>query len=578
MARNYTGGSPAYSSPPSSLSNSAGGSGHGTGFSSASDKLLSSKSGSGSAARYQLAPNSMDQEDDDYLHQIDAKWDSSSHGWNMRGFLNILTLLSLALALLMLFLGYPVLVKVLDMYDSSTKGAYGIGGTNGTGQVPALSIATLIDTDTPKSAQTWTSGTDSSSYHLVFSDEFEVDGRTFWPGDDPYWEAVDLWYVGTGDYEWYSPEAVNTTGGAMIIALEEHELHNKNFRSGMVQSWNKFCFQGGYLEINARLPGGPSTNGYWPAAWLMGNLGRPGYLASTEGTWPYSYQSCDTGILPNQTYVNGSGPYLATHSSGTYAYNGELSYLPGMRYSACTCEGEDHPGPTVNVGRSAPEIDLFEVQVQYKNGAKKSYASQSLQVAPFDDAYAWGNTSADATIYDDTLTEFNTYTGGQIQEAVSGVTRVPDRGFEETQNEFVKYGVEYIPDFNYDGSGYITWYVDGKAAWTVKPTAFPARKELDIGQRIIPVEPMAIVLNLAISSSFQTVDFGDGGITFPAIMAIDYVRVYQKDGQADRLSCDPADHPTADFINKHPELYYNNNLTAFPKDTYTWPKNKLTGC
>lgn len=29
---------------------------------------------------------------------------------------------------------------------------------------------------------------------LVFSDEFNVDGRTFYPGDDPYWEAVDLHY------------------------------------------------------------------------------------------------------------------------------------------------------------------------------------------------------------------------------------------------------------------------------------------------------------------------------------------------------------------------------------------------
>ena len=29
---------------------------------------------------------------------------------------------------------------------------------------------------------------------LVFSDEFNRDGRTFYPGDDPYWEAVDLHY------------------------------------------------------------------------------------------------------------------------------------------------------------------------------------------------------------------------------------------------------------------------------------------------------------------------------------------------------------------------------------------------
>lgn len=34
-------------------------------------------------------------------------------------------------------------------------------------------------------------------YQLVFSDEFNLDGRTFYPGDDPYFEAVDLNYHAT---------------------------------------------------------------------------------------------------------------------------------------------------------------------------------------------------------------------------------------------------------------------------------------------------------------------------------------------------------------------------------------------
>lgn len=50
-------------------------------------------------------------------------------------------------------------------------------------------------------------GFDNHAYNLVFSDEFELDGRTFYPGDDPYWEAVDLHYWGTGDYEWNDPDA-----------------------------------------------------------------------------------------------------------------------------------------------------------------------------------------------------------------------------------------------------------------------------------------------------------------------------------------------------------------------------------
>lgn len=37
-------------------------------------------------------------------------------------------------------------------------------------------------------------GFDGKAYQLVFSDEFNQDGRTFYPGDDPFWEAADLHY------------------------------------------------------------------------------------------------------------------------------------------------------------------------------------------------------------------------------------------------------------------------------------------------------------------------------------------------------------------------------------------------
>jgi beta-glucan synthesis-associated protein KRE6 len=36
---------------------------------------------------------------------------------------------------------------------------------------------------------------------VKFSDEFNQDGRTFYDGDDPYFQAVDLWYGVTADLE-----------------------------------------------------------------------------------------------------------------------------------------------------------------------------------------------------------------------------------------------------------------------------------------------------------------------------------------------------------------------------------------
>lgn len=57
--------------------------------------------------------------------------------------------------------------------------------TNSTGQVPEIqNLPSMVDKDTPTSVYTRT-GYDGEEYELVFSDEFNTDGRTFWPGDDP---------------------------------------------------------------------------------------------------------------------------------------------------------------------------------------------------------------------------------------------------------------------------------------------------------------------------------------------------------------------------------------------------------
>ena len=84
--------------------------------------------------------------------------------------------------------------------------------------------------------------------------------------------------------------------------------------------------------------------------------------------WPYTYDACDVGTVKNQT--KGGLPLLATSIGGNDEGNdGVLSFQPGQRLSRCTCAGESHPGPVHEngeyVGRSAPEIDMFEAQVRY---------------------------------------------------------------------------------------------------------------------------------------------------------------------------------------------------------------------
>lgn len=81
--------------------------------------------------------------------------------------------------------------------------------------------------------------------------------------------------------------------------------------------------------------------------------------------WPYTYDSCDVGTLANQTK---DGLPLAATENGDPFNGNVLSYLQGQRLSRCTCQGESHPGPVHSdgtfVGRSAPEIDVFEATVR----------------------------------------------------------------------------------------------------------------------------------------------------------------------------------------------------------------------
>ncbi|KAH9819192.1 family 16 glycoside hydrolase [Melampsora americana] len=487
---------------------------------------------------------------------------------SVRGILNLGALMLLTFGLVTVFAVLPILTyynsHILSKQLIVNSGGFNLGGINGTGQVPIInSLPGLIDATTPDTALT-RQGYDGKQYNLVFSDEFSVDGRTFWPGDDPYWEAVNLHYWATGDLEWYDPDAITTVGGNLQITITKEDIHDLDFRSGMLQSWNKFCFTGGYIEVSVSLPGSPTIPGFWPGAWTMGNLARAGYGATTDGTWPYSYQACDIGTLKNQTTVDGTGPAAAL-TSGTGG--GILSYLPGQRLSSCTCSNEEHPGPNVRVGRGSPEIDIIEAQVTTLKGTTAiGQASQSAQFAPFDDTYDWN--PAGAKIVDPTMSKANTYKGGIYQESVSVVTTTDQTAYQGTGGNFQKFGFEYTPG----NSGSITWSAGDNPTWTLTPGAIGPNKVTQISQRTISTEPMYIILNLAISAAFETVDLPH--LVTPNRMLIDYVRVYQSKGQ-ENIGCSPSQYPTEDYINKHINAYSNPNLTTWAQAGYNFPKNSL---
>ncbi|THG94070.1 hypothetical protein EW145_g8218, partial [Phellinidium pouzarii] len=294
-------------------------------------------------------PNSS--EPDDALHDPDPKRDKTidmgGTVFTGRGLANVGCLLILGLGIFALFAGWPVVSHFLKK-PMSTLGGFNIGGTNRTGQIASIGNFGLIDKDTPSEARTKASYVDGSTLELVFSDEFNTDGRRVFTIltpptppprllDDPYWEAVDLHYWETNNLEWYDPSAITTKDGYLQITLSNITTHGMSYQGGMITSWNKFCFTGGLFEASVSLPGANNIHGLWPAVWSMGNLGRAGYGASLDGTWPYSYDSCDVGTLANQTL---NGLPIAATENGDPSNNNVLSFLPGQRLSRCTCPGE----------------------------------------------------------------------------------------------------------------------------------------------------------------------------------------------------------------------------------------------
>jgi beta-glucanase (GH16 family) len=69
----------------------------------------------------------------------------------------------------------------------------------------------------------------------------------------------------------------------------------------MLQGWNMMCFTGGLIEVAVTIPGAPDVRGFWPAVWMMGNLGRVGYGGTTDGLVRHLPSS-----MPRVPHVHGS--------------------------------------------------------------------------------------------------------------------------------------------------------------------------------------------------------------------------------------------------------------------------------
>ena len=442
-------------------------------------------------------------------------------------------------------------------------------------------LSNWVDPTTPAHARTAQLPGAATELTLVFSEEFNTtwEANRSWspsatvPGDaGKKWSATYQLNSDTYGETFLHPQMVSASNGTLHLTARNERFGGAEFLGSQLSSWNRFCFQGGYLEVSFMLP--PSARahprGVWTAIWIMGNLARDVYPASVESIWPFSYDECQ---CPGPAAEYGLSQKISKcdfHHSGRYGLNPEQ-------------------------GRGAPELDLLETIIcgrqmtphlaDFGARANDTCLISSLQLAPRlpgslrpilltlpSEDRPW---YADSVTYGERSTINAAFYGMNNYDTIGAMTVLDDSAYTgfHTVGLHVHIGAAcgmrsrpgsigpYTPaqrELCLNQSR-LSYYHDGQLVTRVAGRAFRTRGGLL--SRQFPQEPMYILLGLKMSPDRWGEPNPD---IFPLDFQIDYVRLYQelKDGDTPRLSCSPPDHPTARWISGH-HLDYGLPGTSF---------------
>ena len=67
--------------------------------------------------------------------------------------------------------------------------------------------------------------------------------------------------------------------------MSQKDTHELQYQSGQMTSWNKFCFTGGYIEVNVSLPGLSDVR-YVLFRCIMAHPSLKQMLLLNSGFWP----------------------------------------------------------------------------------------------------------------------------------------------------------------------------------------------------------------------------------------------------------------------------------------------------
>ena len=137
---------------------------------------------------------------------------------------------------------------------------------------------------------------------------------------------------------------------------------------------------------------------------------------------------------------------------------------------------------------------------------------------------------------------------------MSGLTNLNNDWYNA--KDYSMYNFYYTPG----PTGNIVWSVADTPAWKLDARAIGPNG--NVGQRTIPMEPMAMVMNFGMSNGFSALNLTGIATTLPATMRFDYVRIYQ-DPSSTSVTCDPDGYGTSDYISNHMDAYTNPNKTRW---------------
>jgi beta-glucanase (GH16 family) len=115
--------------------------------------------------------------------------------------------------------------------------------------------------DIPNIPEEWT---------LLWSDEFDYSGSP-----DPDKWAYEKGMIRNDEAQYYTEQIENAevTEGCLVITARKENYGEAAYTSASVNTKGRFSFQGGRVEVRARLPEG---RGVWPAVWTLGvNIDDP---------------------------------------------------------------------------------------------------------------------------------------------------------------------------------------------------------------------------------------------------------------------------------------------------------------